>query len=55
MLYFTNYILSLKFVKTVFVSLLYDCITLSHKIAESSIIPEKDFPFPKLHVGGFQT
>ena len=38
----------------VFISLSYDSMTLSHIIAESSIILAKYFPFSQLHVEGLQ-
>ena len=48
---------SLKFVLSydlASASSLYDSITSSHIIAESSIILAKYFPLPQLHVAGFQ-
>ena len=44
----------LKFVVVVFVSSSYDSIISSHVINKSSIILAKYFPFPQLHVAGFQ-
>ena len=46
---------SLKFVRIVFISSLYNSITLSQIIPKSSIIFAKYFPFSELHVAAFQT
>ena len=39
----------------IFISLSYDCISLSYVITESSIILAKYFPFSQLYIAGFQT
>ena len=45
---------SLKLVGIAFISSLYDSITSSQIIAESSIMPATYFPFSQVDVAGFQ-
>ena len=48
-------LLFIKIMVGTVVYLLFDSITSSHIIAESSLIHAKYFPFSQLHVAGFQT